>query len=143
MPRASERVDLTKMPSRPGELHPEPLTDPNLTLSRHPARATARRLPPYEGKISCESFELAGCGDAIRCGRRGMKTAQWFSDTAVFVASDRNGSANTCASTRCPRGRVSQGVLVHQWAILFLHVLVQEENRYVRSLPGMSIILLS
>ena len=33
-------------PSRPGELHPEPLTDPDLTLSRHPARATARRLPP-------------------------------------------------------------------------------------------------
>src|SRR5215475_7690559 len=26
------------MPSRPGEFHPEPLTDPDLTLSRHPAR---------------------------------------------------------------------------------------------------------
>src|SRR6266851_6733411 len=35
-----------KRPSRPGEFHPEPLTDPDLTLSRHPARATARRLPP-------------------------------------------------------------------------------------------------
>ena len=33
-------------PSRPGEFHPEPLTDPDLTLSRHPARATERRLPP-------------------------------------------------------------------------------------------------
>ena len=41
-----ERVDLTKMPSRPGEFHPEPLTEPDLTLSRQPARATARRLPP-------------------------------------------------------------------------------------------------
>jgi hypothetical protein len=30
----------------PGEFHPEPLTDPDLTLSRHPTRATARRLPP-------------------------------------------------------------------------------------------------
>ena len=28
------------VPSRPGEFHPEPLTDPDLTLSRHPARAT-------------------------------------------------------------------------------------------------------
>ena len=28
-----------------GEFHPEPLTDPDLTLSRHPARAIARRLP--------------------------------------------------------------------------------------------------
>src|SRR6516164_9379908 len=33
-------------PSRPGEFHPEPLTDPDLILSHHPARATARRLPP-------------------------------------------------------------------------------------------------
>ena len=37
---------LPSLPSRPGEFHPEPLTDPDLTLSRHPARATARRLPP-------------------------------------------------------------------------------------------------
>src|SRR5258707_10724176 len=41
-----ERVDATRLPSRPGEFHPEPLTDPDLTLSRHPARAIARRLPP-------------------------------------------------------------------------------------------------
>src|SRR5450755_1264889 len=30
-------------PSRPGEFHPQPLTDPDLTLSRRPARATAFR----------------------------------------------------------------------------------------------------
>ena len=34
------------MPSRPGEFHPEPLTNPDVARSRHPARATARRLPP-------------------------------------------------------------------------------------------------
>src|SRR4029077_4640558 len=34
------------MPSRPGELHPESLTDPDVILSHHPARATMRRLPP-------------------------------------------------------------------------------------------------
>jgi hypothetical protein len=28
------RLPSTRMPSRPGELHPEPLTDPDLTLSR-------------------------------------------------------------------------------------------------------------
>jgi hypothetical protein len=27
-------------PSRPGEFHPEPLTEPDLILSHHPARAT-------------------------------------------------------------------------------------------------------
>jgi len=34
------------MPSRPAEFHPEPLTEPDLNLSIHPARAIARRLPP-------------------------------------------------------------------------------------------------
>ena len=33
------------LPSRPGEFHPEPLTDPDRILSHHPARAIARRLP--------------------------------------------------------------------------------------------------
>src|SRR6266568_7484441 len=37
---------LQPVPSRPGEFHPEPLTDPDLNLSIHPARVTARRLPP-------------------------------------------------------------------------------------------------
>ena len=41
----SARGDFDR-PSRPGEFHPEPLTDPDLILSHHPARATARRLPP-------------------------------------------------------------------------------------------------
>jgi hypothetical protein len=30
---------LHRVPSRPGEFHPEPLTDPDLILSHHPARA--------------------------------------------------------------------------------------------------------
>ena len=33
------------VPSRPGDFHPEPLTDPDLILSHHPARAIARSLP--------------------------------------------------------------------------------------------------
>ena len=33
-------------PSRPGEFHPEPLTEPDVSLSTYPARATHRRLPP-------------------------------------------------------------------------------------------------
>ena len=39
-------VFFAGMPSRPGELHPESLTDPDVILSHHPARATMRRLPP-------------------------------------------------------------------------------------------------
>jgi len=34
------------VPSRPGEFHPEPLTDPDVRLSPHPARASAGKLPP-------------------------------------------------------------------------------------------------
>jgi hypothetical protein len=49
----------SRMPSRPGELHPEPLTDPDLTLSRHPARATARRLPPSVENWSSSCCQLA------------------------------------------------------------------------------------
>jgi hypothetical protein len=38
-------------PSRPGELHPEPLTEPNVNLSAYPARATREgcRLPARQG----------------------------------------------------------------------------------------------
>src|SRR6266446_2695510 len=38
----SPRLKMSSLPSRPGEFHPEPLKDPDLTLSRHPARATCR-----------------------------------------------------------------------------------------------------
>jgi len=37
---------VEEMPSRPGEFHPEPLTDPDVILSHHPARAPERRPPP-------------------------------------------------------------------------------------------------
>jgi hypothetical protein len=33
-------------PSRPGEFHPEPLTEPCVTVSSHTARAIRRELPP-------------------------------------------------------------------------------------------------
>jgi len=50
-------VLLRHLPSRPGELHPEPLTDPDLILSHHPARATVRRLPP---SVACQVPPVAG-----------------------------------------------------------------------------------
>src|ERR1017187_10496788 len=44
-PRACRRPGL-KGPSRPGEFHPEPLTDPCLSLSTHTAPVTYSRLLP-------------------------------------------------------------------------------------------------
>ena len=40
------RLLTMTLPSRPGELHPEALTDPYVNLSIHTARVTARGLPP-------------------------------------------------------------------------------------------------
>ena len=46
--KVSVQAELSdQRPSRPGELHPEPLTDPDMTLSRHPARAARERLSPF------------------------------------------------------------------------------------------------
>src|SRR5689334_19461831 len=50
---------LWREPSRPGESHPEPLTDPDLTLSRHPARAIERRLPPSAENWGSSCCQLA------------------------------------------------------------------------------------
>src|ERR1017187_1318264 len=48
------------MPSRPRELHPQPLTEPDLILSHHPARAIARRLPPSAELSGSSWFDPVG-----------------------------------------------------------------------------------
>ncbi len=45
-------------PSRPGEFRPEPLTEPDVNLSIHPARATPERLPPCGKTMSSSGFPL-------------------------------------------------------------------------------------
>jgi hypothetical protein len=47
----------------PGNFTPSPSQIPDLTLSRHPARATARRLPP---SIEHRVPPVAGCPD-LKC----------------------------------------------------------------------------
>ncbi len=48
---ATSSSSLLLSPSRPGEFHPEPLTDPDVRLSPHPARATQRRLTPSSARV--------------------------------------------------------------------------------------------
>ena len=50
------------LPSRPREFHPEPLTEPDLILSHHPARAIARRLPPSAELSGSSWFDPVGRG---------------------------------------------------------------------------------
>src|SRR5215831_15173524 len=52
-----QRPSWQYRPSRPGEFHPEPLTEPYVNLSIHTARVTARRLPP---SIDCRVLPVAG-----------------------------------------------------------------------------------
>src|SRR5215469_4294390 len=71
MDRFSTPNDLSRMPSRPGEFHPEPLTDPDLNLSIHPARVTARRLPPSAEPSGSSRFDPVGpCSTAMTCPLR-------------------------------------------------------------------------
>ena len=60
------RARLPPMPSRPEEFHPEPLTDPDVILSHHPARATVRRLPP---SVELRSLPVAGWSDSTSVTR--------------------------------------------------------------------------
>src|SRR6266566_410542 len=53
-------------PSRPGEFHPEPLTEPDLNLSAYPARATHEdcRLPPISSSSGCPLTRIS-TGDLL------------------------------------------------------------------------------
>ena len=56
------------MPSWPREFHPEPLTEPDVILSHHPARVTARRLPPSAERSGSSRFNPVGpCSTAMTC----------------------------------------------------------------------------
>src|SRR5258708_30747086 len=66
----------TLLPSRSGEFHPEPLTDPDLNLSIHPARATARRLPPSAEPSGSSRYDPVGPGStSMTHPRRSMGIA--------------------------------------------------------------------
>ena len=50
-------LERPQAPSRPREFHPEPLTDPDLILSHHPARVIGRKLPP---SVVCQAPPVTG-----------------------------------------------------------------------------------
>jgi hypothetical protein len=49
-------------PSRPGEFHPEPLTEPYVNLSIYTARATAGRLPLPVQRWGSSRCQMASVG---------------------------------------------------------------------------------
>src|SRR5208282_3857684 len=54
-------------PSRPGEFHPEPLTDPDLTLSRHPARATETKAAAFRQKLELILSPVGSLSASVTC----------------------------------------------------------------------------
>jgi hypothetical protein len=56
----ADALSLPILPSRPGEFHPEPLTDPYVNLSIHTARVIARRLPPSAERSGSSRFDPVG-----------------------------------------------------------------------------------
>jgi hypothetical protein len=55
------------MPSRPGEFHPEPLTDPDVTLSRHPARATETKAAAFRRKLELILSPVGSLPTSVTC----------------------------------------------------------------------------
>jgi hypothetical protein len=52
----------------PGSFTPRPLTDPDVNLSIHPARVTARRLPPSAEPSGSSRYDPVGpCSTAMTC----------------------------------------------------------------------------
>ena len=75
----ADLAELHRLPSRPGEFHPEPLTDPDLNLSIHPARVTARRLPP--------SAEISGSSRCNPVGPSSTAMTCPLRSTSITLAS--------------------------------------------------------
>jgi hypothetical protein len=84
-------------PSRPEEFHPESLTDPDVNLSIHPARAIARRLPPSAEIAGSSRFDPVGPRSTamthplrsmgitpLRRTCRLADYAEWFREDTVF-----------------------------------------------------------
>ena len=55
------------MPSWPGEFHPEPLTEPDLTLSRHPARATETKAAAFRREFELILLPVGSLSASMTC----------------------------------------------------------------------------
>jgi len=58
-------------PSGPGEFHPRPLTDPDVSLSTYPARATPEGLPAFHHHLRAPPVASWPCGAVwVTCSLR-------------------------------------------------------------------------
>jgi hypothetical protein len=78
-------VKATRLPSRSRELSPEPLTDPDLILSHHPARAINVALigPKMQAWIGDSGADDVSRLRRVRCRRHSKKWAKVIRPTNI------------------------------------------------------------
>src|SRR5260370_11972013 len=92
----------SKMPSRPGEFHPEPLTDPDLNLSIHPARGIARRLPPSAEPSGSSRYHPVGpSSTAMTCPFAPRALPRFVTTTRQSAPLQRIGTFGLAVGAAC------------------------------------------
>src|SRR5258707_13005409 len=90
------------MPSRPGEFHPEPLTDPDLNLSIHPARVIARRLPPSAEPSGSSRYHPVGpSSTAMTCPFAPRALPRFVTTTRQSAPLQRIGTFGLAVGAAC------------------------------------------
>src|ERR1700721_3743660 len=90
------------LPSRPGEFHPEPLTDPDLNLSIHPARVTARRLPPSAEPSGSSRYDPVGpSSTAMTCPLAPRALPRFIATTRQSAPLRRIGTFGLAVGAAC------------------------------------------
>src|ERR1700721_2787394 len=120
--RANGGAFLTgNVPSRPGEFHPEPLTDPDLNLSIHPARVTARRLPPSAEPSGSSRYDPVGpSSTAMTCPLAPRALPRFIATTRQSAPLRRIGTFGLAVGAACAfsLGIAGQGLTFHTRARL-------------------------
>jgi hypothetical protein len=106
---------LLTTPSRPGELHPGPLTDPDVNLSIHPARATPERAAAFRQDKEFLRLPVDSIPTWVTCPVRsaGITLLPRYCETVRPCPADqyfRPHGASACAFSLNPAGGFSSSV---------------------------------
>src|SRR5271166_2113230 len=89
------------MPSRPGEFHPEPLTDPDLTLSRHPARATETKAAAFRQELELILSPVGSLSASVTCPFAPRALPRFITTTGQSAPGRRIGTYGLAVSAAC------------------------------------------
>src|ERR1700678_702604 len=91
-----------RLPSRPGEFHPESLTDPDVILSHHPARVIPRRLPPSAERSGSSRYNPVGPSSTpMTCPLRSTGIPRFLATTKQCAPLRRIGTFGLTVGAAC------------------------------------------